>query len=317
MKDVLTSAVEHAITKGSLPETWQNPMYQIPAPKYGDFEEIAESVGKIPLVGKGLASAVMAPMDDIMKSFADCGQTVFSSAALSSGLKTIVDSIDGATAIALGQEGGFAYSQYMMNQSQETLSTVTDGVVQEVLKTHPITTVWGTCITAYNAAASKIPGVDILEFDLSDYVVAQIMATLGSLIFEKESTVRSGNVEGMSESVKKIYGKAQISVAEQIKPIILVKKGDARTICFQKPFPEAVDSKTLLDPTNAKGVQMISKGGLVIVQKWTQSMPVGKGGLAYWNQIGMGQPEQIAEDGKVCFFVFNDLVCLMKMCCYI
>ena len=62
----------------------------------------------------------------------------------------------------------------------------------------------GGAIEAFNKAASKIPGIEVFEFDLSDYVLAQIMASLGALICEKETTVRAGNVEGMSESVVKV-----------------------------------------------------------------------------------------------------------------
>ena len=50
-----------------------------PCPKVGDFQDIAESVGKIPLVGKGLATAVMAPVDSVLASFADCGKSIFES----------------------------------------------------------------------------------------------------------------------------------------------------------------------------------------------------------------------------------------------
>ena len=294
MKDTLNAAVQHAITKGSTVETWTSDIYKIPCPKVGDFQDIAESVGKIPLVGKGLATAVMAPVDSVLASFADCGKSIFESPALALGLTSIVNDIDGATAINLAQSGGFAYSEYMIVQSSEKLSTTMQSVVSEILKTHAITTVWATAITAYNAAASKIPGIEELTFDLSDYVVSQSFATLGSLIFEKESSIRGGNVENCSDSIKKIYGSSQPSVEEQIKPVVLVKKGDPRAICFQEPLPTVVDSKTALDPTT-KGVQLISKGGLILVQKWSKSQQIGT--ESFWNQIGIGQPGQISEDG--------------------
>jgi hypothetical protein len=204
MRDVLQASIEYSVTKGKLPETWEEESYKIPCPKVGEFQDVAEAVAKVPLVGKGLAAAVMAPVENVLKSFADCGKTVFEQPTLLEGLHSIVAEIDVATAIELGERGGFAYSEYMIQQSRGKLSVALNTVVEEVLKTHAITTVWSGAIEAYNKAASKIPGMETFEFDLSDYVLAQIMASLGAMIFEKESSVRAGHVEGMSASVVKV-----------------------------------------------------------------------------------------------------------------
>ena len=298
MKDTLSAAVTYAIQTGKTSETWvTDNKYKIPCPKVGDFQDIAESVGKIPLVGKGLASAVMAPVEKVIAAFADAAKTVFEAPTLAVGLNEVVANIDVATAIALGQKGGFAYSEFLITTAQEKLSATLNTIVEEVLKTHSVTTVWGGAIDAYNAAAAKVPGVDQIEFDLSDYVMAQVMASLGAMIFERESYIRSGNVEGMSEAVQKVYGGGQPKVEEQIKSIILVKKGDARAIAFADPFPPSVDRSDVMDSTMTKGVQLISKGGLVLVQKWSTSRKVGAS--AYWCQVGLGQVGQVAEDGKI------------------
>jgi hypothetical protein len=297
MREVLQASVVFAITKGKVVETWTDPTYAIPCPKIGDFQEVAETVGKIPLVGSGLASAVMSPVGNILTAFNDCACTVFAAPALLEGLTAIIANIDVLTAIQLGQQGGFAYSEYLIQSAADQLSATLTTIIGEILKTHTLTTLWSGTIAAYNKAASKIPGIETLEFDLQDYVLAQTMASLGAMVFEKESSVRSGRVEGMSEAVQKVYGGGQISVEEQIKPIILVNKGDPRTIFFQQPWPTVLDREHVLDPTTVGGTVLTTKGGLVVVQKWSRSKKVG--GWSWWNQIGVGQPGQVAADGCV------------------
>ena len=71
---------------------------------------------------------------------------MFEAPTLAVGLNEVVANIDVATAIALGQKGGFAYSEFLITTAQEKLSATLNTIVEEVLKTHSVTTVWGGAI---------------------------------------------------------------------------------------------------------------------------------------------------------------------------
>ncbi len=306
MLDVLTAAAAHACAEGGKPETWApGADGAVPCPRVGDFEAVAEAVGKVPMVGKSLAGAVLAPVEKATASFADAALTVSQHPGTLAGLNAAIAAItkDEAVALATGSAAGASaapYSAFLLDKARDDLTAALSPVVAEVLATHSITELWGKCISGYNSAAAKLPDAiaTALEFDLPAYVLAQTFATLGGLLAAKECAVRAGGVEGLSEATVKIFGGGpKLTTEAAIKPCILVKKGDPRALKFVlSPLPPEVQTAEGITGADGTWSELkTAEEGFVLVQQWAKAKRIGGG--AEWMMVGVGQPEVAAEGG--------------------
>lgn len=277
MRDLLAMASTRAVTAGKEAATWQDPRLAIPVPNVGTFQNAADTVAKIPMVGSGLAEAVMKPIEQIAAAFVACAVTVSASEGTLGCFTTTIAEIDTATAIAVGQGGGDAYATYLMTTAEANLYAALVPVVAEVLKTDDLTKLWGGAIDAYNSAAKKL-GQEMMEFDLQAYVVEQVLATYAFIIADTEAAVRAGNMEGVtSETITKVFGGGlQAATEAAIKQLILVPKGDPRQLVF--------DADAM---TNTKDAPLVVKApaGLALVSMFAGPQPLGAWSYA---MVGVG-----------------------------
>lgn len=134
-------------------------------------------------------------------------------------------------AITYGIEGGGLYVDFLFEACGHDLTLVMIEVSDSVLKTHHLTKVWGSAITACNAA-TKAVGMEPVEFDLPSYAASQTLASLGLLITRREMAIRGGSVEGTTNSIVQVFGGGRVEREELIKSVVLVKKGSPRAIAI-------------------------------------------------------------------------------------
>ena len=310
MREVLAASVAFAVSEGTKENTWSaeaNPSCAIPVPLSGDFEEVTKLVGKIPVVGSSLSSAIRKPIENIAASFADCARTVCANEATAAALIEVCNGLTTDKAIQLGTLGGSAYAEYLVETAQIPMIAALSPVVSKVLESHPLTNAWTSCIQGYNAAVKKLPssateplGISEISLDLSEYVVEQTLATLGMIIASKEKKVRGGEVEGMSDTVVKVFGGGQVAPEDLVKAVVLVKAGDPRALYFEgEPPPEVKTEAELTGGADGSAAcpatQMITKGGSVLCIKWASSRSISKSSA--WMQLGLTARGQETTEG--------------------
>ena len=229
MKDTLSLAAKYACTEGSLKGTWERPEYMIPVPRQGDFDWLAEGVGKVPLVGKKLAEEILKVPASISASMIDAAVTISSDPSALAVFADVISRLRPADdMVELCKAGGGAFADSLVRTASAELASLLLPVVAKTLEGHDITKAWQGAIATYNAAAGKLPGVDPMDFDLNTYVMEQILGTLGLLLRAKEAATRARPGDDATDAVKQIFGAGQPDPAELIMSLVLVPKGDPR-----------------------------------------------------------------------------------------
>lgn len=320
MRDVLAEAIVFAVGEGQKESTWAQAIptnaLAVPVPHSGDFSSIAQLAGKIPMVGSTLAGAIMKPVDDVAAAFADCARSVCAHPGTASALLAVAAGLTSEKAIALGTGAGSGspymespYGEFLIEMAQLPMLAALAPVAAEVLQTHALTSAWGACIQGFNGAVAKIPqqatqglGISEIQLDLAGYVVEQTLATIAMLVSDKEASIRGGAVEGMSESIVKVFGGrgTQVAPEDLVKAVVLVNAGDPRALYFADPLPPkvAVEADLLgvgLGGTPVPTSQMITKGGTVLCAKWASSRSISNN--ASWLQLGLTARGQETAEG--------------------
>ena len=133
MQDLLLLGATRAVEAGKNPESWKDERLAIPVPMVGMFENVAEMVGKVPMVGKSLAEGVMKPIEAIAESFIECAVAVCTADGTLAALTESITSIDTATSVAVGEAGADAYTRFLMSTAEEKLWAALHPLVAEVL----------------------------------------------------------------------------------------------------------------------------------------------------------------------------------------
>lgn len=278
MKDMLTLSVDTACATGSQRSTWEKAEFAIPVPRQGDFDWIAEGIGKIPMVGKSMADAILSVPAKIGAKIIDAACVVSSHANTKAVFMNVISRFVATEEhIALCQTGGGAFTDFLINTSNKELSTLLGPVVAEVLKGHDLTKTWQSAIADYNKAASKLPGIEPLEFDLNEYVMEQILGTIGRLIRQKEAATRAAPGDEASVAIKKIWGSGQRDPADLICSLVLVPQGDPRQIVLAAPALPTKDAPAPIK--TARGLSVVLKAPAATTS----------GGFN-WIELGVGQP---------------------------
>ena len=303
MQDLLLLGATRAVEAGKNPESWKDERLAIPVPMVGMFENVAEMVGKVPMVGKSLAEGVMKPIEAIAESFIECAVAVCTADGTLAALTESITSIDTATSVAVGEAGADAYTRFLMSTAEEKLWAALHPLVAEVLKTAKITKVWGDAIGAYNSAVSKVK-MEPMEFDLPSYVVEQVLATLEAIIVDTERAARAGNVLGMPESVVKVFGFGAPTAEQLVKGLILVPQGDPRALVFGKEsIPQSADQGVVM--VDSRGLAIVAGGPTAqLAGPWSYCMAgVGVKGAA---ESGMGSELIFSRDDKLLVTTWGD-----------
>ena len=316
MKDLLMLGATRAVEEGKNPQTWslENEALGIPVPMLGSFEKVAEKVAKVPMVGKSLAEAVMKPVGAISESFVECAVAVCNEPGTLAAITESIAAIDTATSVEISDQGGNAYTRFLMSTTEEKLWTELHPLVEELLKTAKITKVWGNAIGSYNSAVTKIK-MDPMEFDLPSYVVEQVLATIEAIIDLTERDARAGKTETDSsnvanvpfpESVTKIFGGGLPTAEQMVKGLILVKVGDPRALVFPtESIPQSADQEVVM-ATGPDGSLALVAGGPApqLAGPWSYCMVgVGAKGGA---ESGMGSDIIFSRDNQLLVTTWSD-----------
>jgi len=208
LKDVLVYSTEAAFAYAAKKEVWEEEANRIPVPCEGDLQYVIELVKKVPMVGKTLAK----PLEDLAvkldAAFLDAAVTVCSDPAAKGVIHKAVASLEPTDEmIALCQEPSGAFTKYLVKTTSAAVVAEMKPVVEKVMAGHDVTKHWQSCIKAYNSAAKKLPkaaGVEEMEFDLEQYALNQMLATVEILIAKVEGYVRATPPPDASEAIKKV-----------------------------------------------------------------------------------------------------------------
>ena len=319
MKGLLMLGATRAVEAGKKPQTWslENEELGIPVPMIGSFEKVAETVAKVPMVGKSLAEAVMKPVGAISESFIECAVAVCNEPGTLAALTESIAAIDTATSVEVSERGADAYTGFLMSTTEEKLWIALHPLVEEVLKTAKITKVWGDAIGSYNSAVTKVK-MDPMEFDLPSYVVEQVLATIEAIIKSTERDARAGKTETASsnvanypfpESVTKVFAGGLPTPEQMVKGLILVKVGDPRALVFPKEsIPQSADQryKEVVMATGPDGSLALVAGGPApqLAGPWSYCM-VGVGAKA-GAESGMGSNIIFSRDDQLLVTTWSD-----------
>ncbi|KAJ1461664.1 hypothetical protein M885DRAFT_506726 [Pelagophyceae sp. CCMP2097] len=290
MKDVLGVAVRYAVVeRGRVAETWRDERCAIPVPEAKKFESLAAGAAKhVPLVGGKIRDEVLKAMQHIADALLDCAVAVCADPETVAAYEAEIAGIGADEALAIcGADGDVtaltatgAFSDYLIERASARLAAQVKVVVATVLKTHKLTKLWQAGISAYNAAAARLPKAKGLQLDLNDFVVQQCTATINSLIRDREAAVRLKPPEDASDAVKAVFGAGVRQPAELICHLVLVPRGDPRAFFMAEPCAAALQrgEKTRLE----------TAAGLAIVSRF--EAPRQTGAWSYCD-LGIGQPE--------------------------
>jgi hypothetical protein len=278
MTDVLAASVASALAAAAVLDTWTQPAYAIPVPNAGTFYWLAETVGKVPLVGSKLAGEITNVVDALAVSMKDAALTVARDARTKACYDAIIANLQPAeNMVELCAKPGGAFADALVKTADAALAKSMEPVVKAVMEKHTLTATWQTGIAAYNGAASKIPGCEPMDFDLDKYVLDQILATIGLLVRSNEAATRACVPADASDAVKQVFGGGMRDPDELIMALVLVPKGDPRQFVVEAPKLPTKDARGPIKTT----------GGLSIVLKDGETTCAGGMNYAF---LGVGQP---------------------------
>ncbi|KAH8069561.1 alpha/beta hydrolase [Aureococcus anophagefferens] len=230
MTDVLATSVASALAAAAVLDTWTQPAYAIPVPNAGTFYWLAETVGKVPLVGSKLAGEITNVVDALAVSMKDAALTVARDARTKACYDAIIADLQPA-------------------ENMVELCAKPGGAFADAL----------TGIAAYNSAASKIPGCEPMDFDLDKYVLDQILATIGLLVRSNEAATRACVPADASDAVKQVFGGGMRDPDELIMALVLVPKGEPRQFVVEAPKLPTKDARGPIKTTG--GLSIVLKDG--------------------------------------------------------
>jgi len=212
LKDAMKWALDQAVGHCSTVGAWAEEELKIKVPVQDKIDGLCEKVGSIPIVGGGLADALRKTTDPFEESFADAGKSVSENPKTITCFMNVINSINVEDAIALCRSGGVtACVDYVQAKGAAAVKAALTAVVDEVMKDHALTSIWGKFIDAFNKAADKCPGIDPVEFNLNEYVLQCALDAVFCVMMRKEKEIRNAPGQAVSAAVQQAFGKADPS----------------------------------------------------------------------------------------------------------
>jgi len=212
LKDAMKWALDQAIGHCSSATAWAEEELMIKVPVQDKIDALSDKVSSIPIVGGGLASTLKKTTEPFNESFADAGKSVSENPKTITCFMDVINSINVEDAIALCRSGGVtACVDYVQAKGAAAVKAALTAVVDEVMKDHALTSIWGKFIDAFNKAADKCPGVEPIEFNLNEYVLQCALDAVFLVMMRKEKEIRNAPGQAVSAAVQQAFGKADPS----------------------------------------------------------------------------------------------------------
>lgn len=208
LKDAMGWALDQSIIFTSTVAAWrQDEELKIKVPIQDKIDSLCEKVGKVMLVGSSLAEALRKSTDPFEEAFADAAQVVAAAAKTRDSFTSVIDGISVQDAIALCRAGGVhACVDYVKGNGEDRVKVLLTPIVEEIMKDHTLTNIWGGFIEKFNAAADKVSAVDPIEFNLNEYVMEQAIRGIFIVMMRKEEEIRKAPGQAVSAAVRQVFG---------------------------------------------------------------------------------------------------------------
>lgn len=207
LKDAMKWALDQSIQITSDVAAWADEELKIRIPVQDKIDSAMEKAAGIPLVGGGLVDALKAATDPFEEAFADAGKSVSANDKTGNCFMKVITSIDVGDAIALCRSGGVtACVDYVKEKGSAAVREAMVSVVDEVMKEHTLTSVWGKFIDKFNSIASKAPGLEPIEFNLNEYVLDKALDAIFIVMMRKEKEIRNAPGQAVSAAVRQAFG---------------------------------------------------------------------------------------------------------------
>lgn len=196
--DEAAKAIKEALTKGVsrgsdvLSRTdgfFKNPEVKIPFPP--EAQKVESTLRKVGL-GKTADDAILS-INRAAEGAAKMAKPIFVSAVKN---MTVTDAVN----IVKGDS--VAATTYLRGKTSSQLRDQFKPIIEKSLQKTDATKYWSTAMDAYN----KVPMVEKVNPDLTDYVTEKAMAALFLMISKEEADIRRDPLKRTSELLKKVFG---------------------------------------------------------------------------------------------------------------